>query len=139
MGECPMKIPDGVRNRIRDLLWAQADELGWSQLTDLERSKCYERWTREPRIGGALAHYMDPRKVRVYIKDSLLKPYERTKISGTEQQILDKLGLSAELDVWQRYIKPHGLRFKDGRIVAWGRSRDWKLIVMAMYERTALS
>jgi len=134
-----MNIPDDVRNNIRDLIWARADKLGWSDLPDIERSKFYEQWTRESTIGGALAHYMDPRKVRVYIKDSLLKPYERAKVSGTEQQILIKLGLDGELSVSQRYIKPHGLRLGDERIVSWGRSRDWKLIVMAMFERATLN
>ena len=88
-------------------------------------------------IGGALAHYMDARKVRVYIKDSLLKPYERARLSGTEQQILGRLGIPAASEVGDRYIKPHGLVFADGRIVSWGNSRDWKLVLMAMFERAA--
>jgi hypothetical protein len=134
-----MNIPDDARDRVRDLLWSRASELGWSELADTERSKYYERWTRDLRIGGVLAHYMDPRKVRVYIKDSLLKPYERARVSGTEQQVLYNLGVYAEVGVAQRYIKPHGLRFDDGRIISWGKSRDWKLILMAMHERATLS
>ena len=42
---------------------------------------------------------MDARKVRVYIKDSLLKPYERARLSGTEQQILGRLGIPTESEV----------------------------------------
>lgn len=134
-----MRIPDDVRDRIRDLIWERATDLGWSDLADPERSRHYEQWTRETAIGGTLAHYMDPRKVRVYIKDSLLKPYERARVSGTEQDIRGVLGVDPALEVVQRFIKPHGLRFVDGKIVAWGKSRDWKLILMAMYERTALN
>ena len=134
-----MKLPDDVRDRIRDLLWERATDLGWSGLADTERSRYYEQWTRETAIGGTLAHYMDPRKVRVYIKDSLLKPYERARVSGTEQDILAVLDVDPTLEVVHRYIKPHGLRFIDGQIIAWGKSRDWKLILMAMYERTALN
>lgn len=133
-----MRLPDDVRDRIRDLLWERATNLGWSGLPDAERSRLYEQWTREKAIGGTLAHYMDPRKVRVYIKDSLLKPYERDRMSGTEQDVITVLGVDPTLEVVQRYIKPHGLRFINGQIIAWGRSRDWKLILMAMYERTAL-
>ena len=69
------RIPDDVRDRLRNIVWSRADELGWSSLTDGDRASHYERWTRDKEIGGILAHYMDPRKVRVYIKDSLLKPY----------------------------------------------------------------
>jgi hypothetical protein len=129
-----MKLPDDVRDRIRDLLWERATDLA-----DTERSRYYEQWTRETAIGGTLAHYMDPRKVRVYIKDSLLKPYERARVSGTEQDILAVLNVDPTLGVVHRYIKPHGLRFIGGQIIAWGKSRDWKLILMAMYERTTLN
>jgi hypothetical protein len=132
-------MPDDVRDRLRQLLWSRADDLGWSALTDGDRAGHYERWTRDAEIGGVLGHYMDPRKVRVYIKDSLLKPYERARLSGTEQQILNSLAVPPDTEVAERYIKPHGIRFSDGRIVSWGKSRDWKLVVMAMYEREALS
>lgn len=134
-----MRLPDEVRDRIRDLLWERATDLGWSGLADNERSRHYEQWTRETAIGGTLAYYMDPRKVRVYIKDSLLKPYERARMSSTEQDILAVLDIDPTLGVAQRYIKPHGMRFIEDRIIAWGKSRDWKLILMAMYERTALN
>lgn len=133
-----MKLPDDVRDRLRDLIWERATTLGWSGLADTERSRHYEQWTRESAIGGTLAHYMDPRKVRVYIKDSLLKPYERARISRTEQDILAVLDIDRTLIVVHRYFKPHGTRFINGQIIAWGKSRDWKLILMAMYERTAL-
>jgi len=133
------RIPDDVRDRLRNVIWARADQLGWSALTAGERSGHYERWTREPDLGGTLGHYMDPRKVRVYIKDSLLKPYERARLSGSERQILTSLAVPADSEVAERYIKPHGIRFADGRIVSWGNSRDWKAVVMAMYEREVLS
>ncbi len=108
-------------------------------MNDSERSKYYTQWTQEKEVGGKLGHYMDPRRVRVYIKDSLLKPYERARLSGTEQQILRSMAIREDSDVEQRYIKPHGIRFSDGRIVSWGNSRDWKSVVMAMFERAALS
>lgn len=37
------------------------------------------------------------------------------------------------------YIKPHGRRMADGRIVCWGNSRDWKLVLMAVFERAWLA
>lgn len=132
-----MRIPDDVRDRLRDEIWSRADKLGWSTLNDAERARRYEQWSRDADIGGTLAHYMDARKVRVYIKDSLLKPYERSRVSGTEQQILGRLGIPADSEVGDRYIKPHGIVFADGRIVCWGNSRDWKHVLMAMFERAA--
>ena len=78
-------MPEEIRDQIRDHLWGLADKIGWSDLQDVERARYYELWTKDSSIGGKLAHFMDPRKVRVYIKDSLLKPYERGRLSGTDK------------------------------------------------------
>jgi hypothetical protein len=130
-----MTIPDLIRTNIREQLWAIADDLGWSSLPDAERARHYELWTRDPAIGGQLAHFMDPRKVRVYIKDSLIKPYERTRLSSSVGRIWQLLDLPAPHGISASFIKPHGRRLLDGKVVCWGRSRDWKLILMAAFER----
>ena len=130
-----MMIPDSIRDAMRDRLWKLADELSWSALGDSERSRYYEMWTKDQSIGGHLAHYMDPRKVRVYIKDSLIKPYERARLLENEDEIWRLLGVPRPTEVAVTYIKPHGRRLDDGRIVCWGNSRDWKLILMAVFER----
>lgn len=131
-----MMIPQEIRDGLRDKLWAAADELGWSRLDDSERARYYEQWTRDQTIGGQLAHFMDPRKVRVYIKDSLLKPYERSRLLQTGSQVWDRLGLQEPQDFAEAFIKPHGMRLADGKVVCWGKSRDWKLILMAVFERS---
>jgi hypothetical protein len=130
-----MMLPDAIRDAMRDRLWRLADEMGWSSLGDSERSRCYEMWTKDQSIGGQLAHYMDPRKVRVYIKDSLLKPYERARLLENEGEIWCLLGVQQPEEFAETYIKPHGRRLGDGRIVCWGKSRDWKLVLMAVFER----
>ena len=130
-----MMIPERIRDEIRDRLWATADTLGWSRLSDAERANFYELWTRDSTIGGQLGHFMDPRKVRVYIKDSLIKPYERSRISLHENDVWRLLSLPKPAPPYKRYIKPHGRRLSDGKVVCWGKSRDWKLILMAVFER----
>lgn len=130
-----MMIPDNIRNEIRARLWATADHLRWSTLPDADRANFYELWTRDPTIGGRLGHFMDPRKVRVYIKDSLIKPYERSRLSLHEDDVWRLLSLPNPGPSSERYIKPHGRRLSDGKVVCWGKSRDWKLIVMAVFER----
>ena len=131
-----MTIPDGIRADIKDRLWGAADSLRWSALSDAERAKYYELWTRDPAIGGRLGHFMDPRRVRVYIKDSLIKPYERSRLSLLENDVWRLLSLPAPESPAERYVKPHGRRLSDGKIVCWGKSRDWKLILMAVFERS---
>ncbi|MDF9756320.1 hypothetical protein ACVWY1_002450 [Pseudomonas sp. TE6288] len=128
-------LPEKIRISIRDKIWSLADQIGWSSLNDLDRSKLYERWTKDPDVGGQLAHFMDPRKVRVYIKDSLIKPYERAKLLAAEDDIWRALDMSPPRDVSGTFIKPHGCQLDDGRVVCWGKSRDWKLVLMAAFER----
>jgi hypothetical protein len=130
-----MIIPKVIRDGIRGRLWETAEDLGWSSLSDAERARYYELWTKDPAVGGQLAHFMDPRKVRVYIKDSLIKPYERARLSSSEGEIWRLLGLPVPKEISKFFIKPHGRRLPNGRVICWGKSRDWKLILMAVFER----
>ncbi len=130
-----MMIPEEIRDGLREKLWGAADDLGWASLNDSERSQYYERWTKDPAIGGQLAHFMDPRKVRVYIKDSLIKPYERARLLASEAEIWHALETAPPTAAVETFIKPHGCRLDDGKVICWGKSRDWKLILMAVFER----
>jgi hypothetical protein len=129
-----MSVSSAVRERLKQILWDRADQVDWSQLPDGEKAQYYELWTRDKEIGGALAHFMDPRQVRVYIKDSLLKPYERQQLSVHVGSVMEQLGVAGVRSI-ESFIKPHGRCLIDGRVVAWGKSRDWKLILMAVFER----
>ena len=134
-----MRIPADIKENIRKALWEAAANLDWSGLTDMEKSKYYELWTRNPAIGGQLAHFMDPRQVRVYIKDSLLKSYVRARLSDNEPRVWVALGRPAPTQYARQFIKPHGKRLLDGAVVCWGNSRDWKLILMAVFERSRVT
>lgn len=129
------KVPTAIRDGIRDRLWAKCDELGWMSLNDIERAQYYEQWTRDASIGGQLGHLMDPRAVRVYIKDTLVKPYVRTQLLLDEGEVWRLLDLTGADRPTHHYIKPHGRRLIDGRVLAWGRTREWKAVLMAVFER----
>ncbi len=130
-----MSLPPQVREELQIKLYAIADSIGWANLSAVAKAKHYEDWTRNSDIGGVLARYMDKGKVRVYLKDTLLKDYTRKTLSD-DSRPLRVLGITDSPAVGERFIKPHGLRLVDGRVVAWGRADDWKLILMAIYERT---
>lgn len=134
-----MSIPEEIRRAIKDSLWAKLDQLSWLTMSDADHSSYYERWTKAADIGGKLGHFMDPRAVRVYIKDTLVKDYARERLLENADQILRALDIPAELSIVHRYIKPHGLLLSDSRIVCWGNSRDWKHILMAAFERQRAS
>lgn len=134
-----MMIPEEIRDNLREKLWVSADDLGWAALNDSERSRFYEKWTKDPAVGGQLSHFMDPRKVRVYIKDSLIKPYERARLLSSEAEIWRVLGIAPPTSVATSFIKPHGCLLNDGRVICWGKSRDWKLVLMAVFERGSVN
>jgi len=130
-----MNVPEEVRRELKGRLWKEAEELGWTRLPAGAKARRYEVWTRDPEVGDILGRYMDKGKIRVYIKDTLLKDFSKASISDSAQAYR-VLGIAAGAEVVERYIKPHGLRFADGRVVSWGRAEDWKTILMAMHERT---
>ncbi|WP_204331066.1 hypothetical protein, partial [Rhizobium ruizarguesonis] len=73
-----MTIPLDVKTEVRNRVWARADELDWAVLPMPQRAAQYALWTDDPEIGGILSRYIAKGKVRVYIKDTLLKSYIRT-------------------------------------------------------------
>lgn len=129
-------LPIDIRDRIRQKIWAKADELGWPRISDVERTIWYENWTKDKDVGGVLSHFMDARKVRVYIKDSLLKPYLRSRLQDGWEQVLLTIGMQQGVASFiKSYDKPHGRQLPDGRIICWGNSREWKSILISVFER----
>lgn len=129
-----MSTPDELKNEIRDQLWEEADRLEWASLSAKDKTRYYTIWTEMPSVGGRLASLMDPRQVRVYIKDTLLKSYTRERIADPSRPFR-VLGLPPETPCVEAYIKPHGRRLADGRLIAWSKATDWKATLIALHER----
>lgn len=133
-----MKVPDAVHKRIQEKLWHLANSLNWPVRSDKEKSVLYEEWIRDEQIGGVLSRYVDDRSIRVYIKDTIMKPYGRERIKELAP-ILKLVGLPDDVTVAETYVKPHGRRLRDGKVICWGYSRDWKTILFAVFERAFLA
>jgi hypothetical protein len=129
------RVPADVREQVEQLIHGVAGDRDWSSLPSTEKAEAYADWARDPRIGGVLAHYMDARRVRVYIKDTLLKPYVREELKTRMPAVLACLGIARDTVIGEEMIKPHGVRFREGDLVCWGNSRDWKSLLMTAFER----
>jgi hypothetical protein len=129
-------VPKWVREDFRRLLWSKADTLDWPRRPALERASIYENWAKDKAIGGVLAHYMDPRKVRVYIKDTLMKPYQRNRLQEDFAVVSRALGINEAIESNARYTQPPGRLLSDGQLVCWGNSRDWKDVLFSVFERS---
>ena len=46
------------------------------------------------------------------------------------------MGLLPQETPVQEFIKPHGQLFADGKLVVWSNAVDWKLALMAAFERS---
>lgn len=130
-----MTLPDDIRSELRSRLWELADQMDWMNLSATEKARQYEDWTRQSEIGGVLARFMDTGKIRVYLKDSLLKGYSHARLSSLERPFR-VAGIEDDARIVESYTKPLGCRLRDGRIVCWGRAEDWKTILMALHERS---
>lgn len=129
-----MSVPQHIRENLRRRLWRMADDINWSALPTLDRSRYYESWARDDSIGGVLARYMDAGGVRLYLKDAIFKNYGRQRLAD-DSRPLRLLGLAGTDGVVEVYTKPHGRRLRDGRVICWGRADGWKAVLMAMHER----
>lgn len=127
-------LPRAVKREVQERLWRRADKLDWPSLTVIERAKQYALWVSDPEIGAVLAAYMDARRVHPYIKDTLMKPYARARVSDIGRP-LEALRIPANLTIVDRYERPHGVLISDRGVVCWGLADDWKLILMAAHER----
>ena len=130
-----MSVPSDIRDEVKRAVWERAAALDWLHLSPPDKARCYAQWTEEEKIGGLLAGYIDRGRVHVYLKDTLLKGYARQQQSDDlmARRVLD---IAPDLPVLRSYTRPHGRRFADGRVICWGRAAAWKLVLMALYERT---
>lgn len=133
-----MKVPDLVLRRIKKRLWATADERNWPTLSDPQKSAIYQEWVKAEDVGGVLSRYLDSSDVRVYIKDTIMKPYGREHTKELVP-ILTLLGLPGDAVAAESYIKPHGRRLSDGKVICWGPSSNWKAVLFAVFERAYMA
>jgi hypothetical protein len=130
-----MSVPDNVREDLRQKLWKEAEQIGWFNLSSTVKSKHYETWTRDPNIGGILSRYIGISDVRVYLKDSLLKDFSQRRFAD-DTMPYRVLGIPLKTESLKNYVKPHGRRLCDGRIICWGRASAWKALLMTAHERS---
>ncbi|GHE89358.1 hypothetical protein GCM10018785_65660 [Streptomyces longispororuber] len=71
-------LPDTSRGSVLTLLYQQADELGWCEMSEAARSDLYDQWVADPAIGGTLLpHFRSTNQVRAWIKDTAMHQFPR--------------------------------------------------------------
>ncbi len=73
-------IPDAVRSHTLSRLYRQADRLDWTYMRSAARAELWDRWVRDPAIGGVLLpHLGSEQRVRIWLKDSAMKDFPRAQ------------------------------------------------------------
>jgi hypothetical protein len=129
-----MAVPSKVRETIKEKIWEEADRIDWMSMNITQKSIQYNQWAEDEALGIVLSHYIPYQSVHKYLKDSILKPYSRSK-QPKNIDISRLLNLDDSL-VEQDYVKPLGFRLDDGLIVCWGRAVDWKIVLLSIFERS---
>ncbi len=123
-----------IKKSVSKLVYAIADKADWPHLTIPERQKYYEAWTSAPEIGGALGKVIGPNRVRVYLKDTIMKTYSKSK-QPELTALLRSFSYSFEV-VNNKYVKPLGMLCNGIDLYTISPAKEWKVAVLSAYERS---
>lgn len=73
------RIPESARKEIFAYTFTKADEAHYLEISRPESGQFMENLRNDPKVGGRLEKYMEPARVRTYIKDTLLNKYAKDK------------------------------------------------------------
>ena len=149
-----MSLSPDVERRVVAQLFADADRLGWADLSVVERSAQYATWVADVHVGGQLTQFMSASQARVWIKDGPMKEWARARsgigkyaalMPGGGRRTPEQLVRLAIGDGW--YVDSASLRVKPLRvrvcrgdeevIFTWGPERDLKHLVWAALQAGA--
>lgn len=122
-----------IKKSVAKKVHSIADKIDWSHLTIPERQKCYEEWTDDPEIGGTLSKIIEPRRVRVYLKDTIMKEYAKSKRPEL-RKLLASLSYSYNT-VSKEYVKPISLFCDGNKMYTIAVAKEWKIALLSAFER----
>lgn len=148
-------LPASMRAQIVEAIYGDADRLGWQTLSLPDRTRTFNEWISDGRIGGVLTQFMTPEQARSWIKDGPMKEYARAlrgagryaahgRQGGTSplDVIRHALGNNAEIDGLVGTKPLHCLARKAegaGAVyVTWGDSRNFRNLLWAALRASVL-
>jgi hypothetical protein len=122
-------------DRVKQIVFERAERAGYEMLTISDRRKLYEEWTSDPEIGGALKQVMPASRVRVFLKDTIIGEYLRSRKAGIED-VLRAQGIQpASID--EAFIKPKGWLINGGELHTVCQAAEWKIALLNSFQRAA--
>lgn len=124
-----------IKEKVTRKIHKLADRHQWSRLSINARRKLYEEWTNDPEIGGALSQIIDANRVRVYLKDTVMKNYARTRRPELAN-LLNTLSIPCG-SVTKKYSKPSALLCDGSSLYTLTVAKEWKTSLMSAFERAS--
>ncbi|MFF9607529.1 protein kinase [Streptomyces sp. NPDC014684] len=149
-------LPDVLRGQTLSRLYRQADRLDWTHMRPAARVELFNRWVKDPDIGGALLPYLgSEQRVRLWIKDSAMKDFPRAQegqgptanyaprhFRGIEEIAEAACGPDGEIVPESVAIKPNRFIATKGEkryFVVWGSLRHFRDLMWAIMHATVES
>jgi len=122
-----------TREEVKKRVYALADEVDWMHLNIDQRRRYYEEWTESPDIGGLLREIMSDGRIRVYIKDSIIGSYCRSKRLGIRDLLIStSIGCGV---ITKEYVKPQAILCDGKFLYTLINAKDWKVSLINSFER----
>jgi len=118
---------------VADRIFSIADQIDWTHLSITDRSKYYEAWAEDPEIGGRLSQIMDSSRIRVYLKDSIIGSYAKSKRTSLKP-LLQNMNVTLGSNPI-KYIKPQALLCEGVRLYTLTEAKHWRVAITSAYER----
>jgi hypothetical protein len=148
-------LPAKQLDAIVTALYADADEIEWTNLPPAERTRQYGRWIDDPRVGKILTKYMTPEQARSWIKDGPMKEYANARRgtgryarfgrqggTGVGDVVLSALGAGATVVDGSEGVKPSHCYAVDSAgervYVAWGPATNFRNLLLAALRSAAV-
>lgn len=148
-------LPASLRAEVVEAIYSDADQLGWQTLPLPDRTRTFNQWISEDRIGGILTRFMTPEQARSWIKDGPMKEYAHALRGAGRYAAQGRTGGTSPLDVVRHAVGPnveidglvgtkplHCLARTAGdaatAYVAWGDSRNFRNLLWAALRASVL-
>lgn len=140
-------LPEKVELEVVTNLFADAERMKWTYMSQPEHTRQYRKWLQDPKIGGLLNSFMLTEEARLWIKDGPMKEFARalhgqgkysflikTPAPSSASILRQALGTQWNIFAESQRIKPLRITAYDDHeevTFAWGPVRDFKHLLWA--------
>jgi len=122
-----------ILKQVEKRVFHLADKADWQHLTIDQRRLLYEEWTKDPKIGGLLKKMIEPERVRVYLKDTIMGNYSRSKRINI-RDLLRSMSIPCR-SITKEFVKPQAVICDEVHLFTISDAKDWKVSLLNSFER----